>query len=82
MDKKEYCNDADCEGIEGCTCGQFSKSASVTCSIAMPVEVTGGMAIIVGQRFGMCGGCKWHPDVCVHCQKDYLPGNLDDDDEQ
>ena len=30
MSKKEYCNDADCEGIEGCTCGQFSKSASVT----------------------------------------------------
>ena len=23
-EKKVYCSDADCEGIEGCTCGQFS----------------------------------------------------------
>ena len=24
MTEKKYCHEADCEGIEGCTCGQFS----------------------------------------------------------
>ena len=35
---------------------------------AKPLEVIGGMAIIVGQRHSECKECKWHPDVCEYCE--------------
>jgi hypothetical protein len=39
---------------------------------AKPLEVIGGMAIILNQRRDECKECKWHPDVCEHCEVNKL----------
>ncbi len=49
-----------------------SESPSVTGYGAKPLEVFGGMAIILNQRYGECKGCKWHPFVCQHCEVNHL----------
>ena len=58
--------------------------ANVRCSVGLcgvPVEVEGRPKIIIDQRYGMCAGCKWHPDVCQYCQTNYLDGNNVEDED-
>jgi len=40
-----------------------------------PMEVKYPLSKIVGYRKGICKGCEWHPDVCVHCKNSLHPGN-------
>ena len=53
--------------------GPMAKSPAAMAGYgARPLEVSGGMAIILNQRYGECKSCEWHPYVCQHCEVDQL----------
>ena len=64
--------------VKGMSCEACPKDTTVSESPlltgygAKPLPVIGGMAIIVGQRYGECKECKWHPDVCEYCEVNKL----------
>jgi hypothetical protein len=36
---------------------------------ARPLPVVGDLEKILSYRIKCCAGCKWHPDVCRHCEQ-------------
>lgn len=49
-------------------------SNSITAS---PLSVSKDIDAMISYRYGICKGCKWHPNVCDYCKNGIHPDNLD-----